>query len=188
MSTNENIVINRGTGAGGAKTNENGIVLEKKVREGLNGYISIISTLPSNNKYKVEKVKITSRDDDYIRAPEGAFKKWGEENSDKNISKLHGAKNPDDCFINLTKKTINWIEAKELTGQGSVCEKIQTYGNKIRNLKKRFPGWEIKYIYVLSRKFEYICPAEIQDLKDDCIDFIYADNPNLSEELLKVII
>jgi hypothetical protein len=186
--SNENKVINRGTGAGGAKTNENGIKLEEKVREGLSKYISIINTTPSKNIYKVQTVKINSRDDDYIRAPEGAFSKWGEKKSDKNISKLHGAKNPDDCLINITKNIINWIEAKELTSQGSVCEKIQTYSNKIRNLKKRYPGWEINYIYVLARKFESDCPAEIQDLKDDCIDFIYADNSNLSEELLKVII
>ena len=180
---------NRGTGAGGAKTNETGKKLEEKVRGGFNSHISVINTIPSKNIYKVQTVKITSRDDDYIRAPEGAFKKWGNEFSNKNILELGGAKQPDDCFINIIKKTINWIEAKEFTCKGgSVCEKIQSYPNKIRNLQRRYPGWQINYIYVLARKFEMICPAEIQDLKDDDIAFVYSDDPELITKLLQYII
>ena len=177
---------NRGTGAGGAKTNETGKKLEEKVRGGFNSHISVVNTLPSTNKYKVQQIKIN--DDEYIRAPESAFKKWGNEFSNKNILELHGIKNPDDCFINIIKKTINWVEVKELTGSGSVCEKIQSYPNKIRNLQRRYPGWRINYIYVLSRRFEMICPAEIQDLKDDNIAFVYSDDPELITKLLQYII
>ena len=176
---------NRGTGAGGAKTNETGKKLEEIVRVGFNSHISVINTLPSTNKYKVQQIKINGHE--YIRAPEHAFKKWGNDFSNKNIIELHGTKNPDDCFINVVKKTINWIEVKELTGPGSVCEKIQSYPNKIRNLQRRYPGWRINYIYVLARKFEMICPAEIQDLKDDNISFVYTDDPELITKLIQYI-
>ena len=135
---------NRGTGAGGANTTANGIKLEEKTRNAYGAMCDSVKVLENNsNKYKVEEVNINGRI--LNRAPEGSFKRWdkingfSKDNEDYKNRGLHGAKNPDDAFIDKVNKIIYWIECKVQEGAGSKCEVLQTYNHKIRNLRERYP-------------------------------------------------
>ena len=44
---------------------------------------------------------------------------------------LHGAKNPDDAFIDMVNHIIYWIECKVQEVAGSKCEVLQTYNQKL---------------------------------------------------------
>ena len=97
---------NKGTGAGGAKTNENGKKLEEKTREVYTLICDIVKVLEKTTaKHKVEEVNINGRI--LNRAPEGAFRRWdklngfSKDDKDYKTRGLHGAKNPDDAFIDM---------------------------------------------------------------------------------------
>lgn len=183
---------NKGTGAGGAKTNENGIKLEEKTRNAYSAMCDSVKVLENNsNKYKIEEVNINGRILD--RAPEGAFRRWDKLNGfsmdDKDYTKrgLHGAKNPDDAFIDRVNKIIYWIECKVQEVAGSKCEVLQTYNHKIRNLKERYPGYTINYIYVLDCNFRKHCPKEISYMIEDNIEIVWDDDENFEETLKSII-
>jgi hypothetical protein len=177
---------NRGTGAGGANTNLNGIKLEDKVRNTITKNSEVIESEKTKNKWKIETVMINGNEN--IRAPENAFKRYETKKykTSKN-DKLAGTIHPDDILISEIKKIINWIEAKVQKKSGSKQEVLQSYPNKIKNLKKRFPDYEINYIYVLDNYFKDNAKAEIKDLKDDNISFIFDNDTNFEKNLLKLI-
>jgi len=185
-------VKNRGTGAGGAKTNENGKKLEENTRDVFNAGCYVVEVLEKTKaKYKVEVVNFNGRN--IIRASQGAFKRWaimeGFSKDDEDYKKrgLHGAKNPDDAFIDKVNHIIYWIECKVQEVAGSKCEVLQTYPNKIRNLKERYPGYTINYIYVLDRNFRKYCPKEISYMIEDNIKIVWEDDENFQENLKSVI-
>ena len=183
---------NRGTGAGGAKTNENGVKLEDRVRDYYTSRCNVLKVLEkNNNKYKVEEVDIDGRI--FNRASETAFKKWdilnkfSVNNKDYKNRGLHGAKNPDDAFIDMVNKVIYWIECKVQEVGGSKCEVLQSYNHKIRNLRERYPGYTINYIYVLDRHFKQLCPKEISYMIEDNIKIVWDDDENFEKKLMSVI-
>ena len=183
---------NKGTGAGGAKTNENGKKLEEKTRDAYTSICDVVKVLEKTTaKYKVEEVNFNGRI--LNRAPEGAFKRWDKINGfskdDKDYKNrgLHGAKNPDDAFIDKVNKIIYWIECKVQEVAGSKCEVLQTYNHKIRNLRERYPGYTIKYIYVLDCNFRKHCPKEISYMIEDNIKIVWEDDENFEETLKSVI-
>ena len=183
---------NKGTGAGGAKTNENGIKLEEKTRNAYSTMCDSVKVLENNsNKYKIEEVNINGRI--LNRAPEAAFRRWDKMNGfskddeDYKNRGLHGAKNPDDAFIDMVNHIIYWIECKVQEVAGSKCEVLQTYNHKIRNLKERYPGYTINYIYVLDCNFRKHCPKEISYMIEDNIEIVWDDDENFEETLKSVI-
>ena len=193
QNKNNQKVKNKGRGAGGAKTNENGMKLEGQVREIYRSKLRVIKELERNkNKYKLLEVDINGRI--LLRAPQSAFRRWdvkykfSKDNNDySNQRTVHGAKNPDDAFIDMNNKIIYWIECKVQNIDGSKCEVIQTYNFKIRDLKERYPGFKINYIYVLDQSFRERCPREIKYMKEDNITIIWDDDENFEEKLISVI-
>ena len=183
---------NRGTGAGGANTNANGIKLEEKTRNAYSVMCGSVKVLEKTTaKYKVEEVNIDGRI--LNRAPEGAFRTWDKlngfckDNEDYKNRGLHGAKNPDDAFIDMVNNIIYWIECKVQEVAGSKCEVLQTYNHKIRNLRERYPGYTIKYIYVLDCNFRKLGPKEISYMIEDNIKIVWEDDENFEEKLMSVI-
>ncbi len=187
---------NKGTGAGGANTNINGEKLEKRVRNFMSTeFIRVGKPIFAGKVSKktgcqtiIEKVK--KNDQFYIRAFECGFERWEDKilnKGKKGVDKLKGSVRPDDCFINEKDKIINWIECKSQNGPGSVAEKLQTGTKKIRNLKRRFPGWTINYNYILDAYFRKKAKAEILDLGEDGIPYIWNDDPAFEKKLLNII-
>lgn len=177
----ENIKIkNRGTGAGGRNTNKNGkyyenikdinletIIVEKKINH------NIISF----NKDKNKK---------FITGKKSDFLKFLDKYEDKKIERLHGTKNPDNWYI--YDDNIFIIEIKFQQCGGSVCEKLQTAGSKIKNFKKCYPNYNIHYIYCLSKWFEKNCKGEILDLIEDKIPIFWCDDINFKSNLVDYIL
>jgi len=181
-----NLSVNRGTGAGGANTNINGVKLEDQVRTTISKNIEVIKSEETDNKWKIEMVMIEGNE--YIRAPEYAFKRYEVRNGTTSINgKLAGTILPDDALINEVKKYINWLEAKRQDGTGSVSEKLQTPNLKKENLKERFPDYDINYIYILDHKFKEIAPAEINYLKKYNVPYIFDNDTDFEKNLLKLI-
>jgi hypothetical protein len=186
------MIKNKGTGAGGNKTNINGVVLENRVRSIISSWVTSKRLISKKRKYKYEHKfnieEVVIKGNTYIRAPETAFPRWRQELGEGNIDTikpLHGTKWPDDCLIST--KTINWIECKCQQTYGSTGEKLQTPRNKIRNLKWRFPNWEINYLYILDHKFKDLCPQEISDLEFDSIPYIFDNEQDFEQKLLNMI-
>ena len=183
-------VVNRGTGAGGAQTNINGNKLEVNVRGWYNNNITskkMLDYSKKKNKWCVEEVEIDGKK--YLHAPEDAFKCYEEncEFANNNITKAHGAKCPDDCFIDLVKKTIHWIECKFQQGSGSVGEKLQTCSEKIINLERRFPGWKINYCYVINTYIKENFRWELERLEEKKIQYVIDDDVDFEKKILNLI-
>ena len=184
---------NRGTGAGGANTTANGIKLEEKTRNAYTSNFNMSKIIWEGGKSKLEEGSFNGDERKLIRAlGRAGFKHWdvmnhfSKDNEDYKNRGLHGTKEPDDAFIDMVNKNIYWIECKAQADTGSVCEKLQTYTNKIRNLKERYPEYTIKYIYVLDQWFRKKCPWEIKYMIEDNITIVWNDE-NFEETLKSVI-
>ncbi len=185
---------NRGTGAGGANTTANGIKLENKTRNAYTSNFNKSKLIWESGKSKLEEGSFNGDERKLIRAwGKAGFKQWDMMNDfSKDMDDwmnrcLHGTKEPDDAFIDMISKVIYWIECKaQRNGKGSVCEKLQTYTNKIRNFKERYPEYTIKYIYVLDPYFKEECPREIKYMIEDNIPIVWNDE-NFEETLMSVI-
>jgi hypothetical protein len=106
----------------------------------------------------------------------------------KTISKGHGCKNPDECFIHKKEKKIFIIEKKFQQVNGSVCEKIQTPDFKIWQYSRTFPEYKIIYIYCLSDWFKSNCKAELEYLKYKNISVFWGSSPTYKNEIINFII
>ena len=155
-NTNTNIK-NKGTGAGGLKTNENGLPYEE-----LTDLVSEY-TIVSREKYH-SNIKFVQGDKIFKVSKQANFFKCMKNNANDKIVKAHGCKNPDECFIDEDKKIIFIIEKKFQQVQGSVCEKIQTPDFKIWQYSRTFPEYKIVYMYCLSDWFKTNCVSEIEYL------------------------
>ena len=166
--------INRGTGAGGANTTINGIKLEHKVKNTIDSKSLVLNVEKTKAKFKILNVEINKKE--YKRTQQTGFRRWDLENNfsksldDYKNKSLHGAKAPDDCLINEKEKIINWVECKSQSKGGSKCEVLQTYNQKIRNLKERYPEYKINYIFVLDKLFRNNCSKEISYIIEDNIN------------------
>jgi hypothetical protein len=178
-------IKNKGTGAGGANTNANGKKLEERIRSTISKNIEVIGPSIEFRKTKKNKVEdIKYKNKNYIRAPEGAFELYEEKKGESKIPKAHGAKRPDDAIINKATKIMTWMESKAQTGNGSVTEKLQTATEKIENLRRRFPEWNINYVYILSSYFRKGAPYEISRLKEKNILYIFDDDEDFEIKLM----
>lgn len=178
----KNKIKNRGTGAGGFKTNKNGLSYEK------------ITDL--SNEYKIIKqskhsceIKFNLYDSvSFIAVQKNNLFKYMHNRMNLNINKAHGCKSPDECFINEYKKIIFIIEKKFQQTSGSACEKIQTSDFKYWQYKRTFPSYNIVYMYCLSEWFKENCKAEIEYLQFKKVPLFYGNSKQYKKDIIKYII
>ena len=174
-------IVNKGTGAGGSKTNENGLPYEEITN--LNDRQKVIKNGTYSKTISFDDNKI-----EFIKTEQSRFMKYMDDKMDKSISKAHGCKNPDECYINEKTKIIFIIEKKFQQTSGSVCEKIQTPHFKIWHYKRSFPEYKIVYMYCLSDWFMYNCVSEIEYLSHFNIPFFWGNHKTYKDEIIKFII
>uniref|UniRef100_A0A6C0JWR8 Uncharacterized protein n=1 Tax=viral metagenome TaxID=1070528 RepID=A0A6C0JWR8_9ZZZZ len=178
----ETTIKNKGTGAGGSKTNTNGLPYEELTE--LNTHYEIKKT----HKNGKEIVFNINKDTPFIATKQSNVFKYMDKHMNKSINRAHGCKRPDECFINENTKQIFIIEKKFQQIGGSVCEKIQTAEFKRRHYNKLFPDYDAVYMYCLCDWFKLNCKAELEDLKEINIPVFWGSNETYKEELIYFII
>ena len=173
-------IINKGTGAGGANTNKNGLSYEKLTN--LDDMFVIIEKKKYGNRIEYKKKY------HMIQIKRNSLFKFLEKEIDKNVEKGHGCKNPDECFVDEDKKIIFIIEKKFQNVPGSVCEKIQTSDFKIWQYNRTFPNYQIVYMYCLSDWFKNNCKAELEYLNLKKIPIFWGKNEYYKTQILDFMI
>jgi hypothetical protein len=145
------VIINKGTGAGGANTNKNGLSYEEKTN-----LEPLYSECIENKKNKSKIIKFIGYENELINANKSMLHKYMENIGEKETSlqSAAGCKEPDEAYIDLAKKYIFIIEKKFQQTPGSVDEKIQTAAFKKYHYSNLFPNFKIYYIYCLSDWFK----------------------------------
>jgi hypothetical protein len=175
-------VTNKGTGAGGSKTNTNGLPYEELTE------LKTHYEIKKNKKYGNEIVFNKNKDTPFIATKQSKVFKYMDEHMNKSINRAHGCKRPDECFINETTKKIFIIEKKIQHSGGSVCEKIQSGGFKKKHYNKLFPDYDAIYIYCLCDWFKLNCKAELEDLEEINIPVFWGSSETYKEDLIDFII
>ena len=129
-ATKENthtIIINKGTGAGGANTNKNGLSYEELTDLSTN-YVEV--GIVNNGKNKYKSIKFESSVNEYISVNKSKFHSYMDFIHEKNttIKLAGGCKAPDEAYVDIIRKNLFIIEKKFQQGPGSVDEKIQSGG------------------------------------------------------------
>ncbi len=144
-------IINRGTGAGGANTNVNGLSYEELV-DLKDKYKSCIW----NKIDKIDEVEFEGYAHKFIKTNKSALHRYmktkGELNQD--LIPASGCKEPDEAYVEPEEKVAFIIEKKFQQSSGSVDEKIQTGHFKAEHYQELFPKYRIYYIYCLSDWFK----------------------------------
>ena len=174
--------INRGTGAGGANTNKNGLSYEKLTE--LDTEFEILSKNKFHNeiKFKIKSDRI------FISSKQYKFFKYMDKYINKDIKKAHGCKKPDECYIDEEHKIIFIIEKKFQQVPGSVCEKVQTPHMKLWQYNRTFPDWYIVYIYCLSSWFQKNCIAELEYLNEMKYQYFIGSDKDYKNKIIKYIL
>ena len=184
IKKNNQKVKNKGTGAGGAKTNENGLNFENKKN------ISTEFTVTKKNKDHKIITFNNYPDIHFVTGTKYQFVKYlnniEAEFFKNNKIRLGGTILPDKWFIKGNKIII--LEIKFQQGGGSVTEKLQTPIKKIEHLKERYPGKEIVYIYGLHNWFKENAKAEILYLEKDNIPIFWGDSPTFKQDIVDYIV
>ena len=170
-------IRNRGTGAGGANTNVNGLEFERNID--LRKNYEIIST-----ENGINKISFTGTTQKFIEVHKAKLQNYMKKNKEMNlkIDIAHGCKHPDEAYIDTNKKLLIIIEKKFQQGSGSVCEKLQTALFKRDHFGNLFPNYKIEYVYCLSNWFIQNCKAEIEFLhKNNFPVFFGKTNKNINE-------
>tara|TARA_B100000530_G_scaffold275471_1_gene188417 strand:+ start:114 stop:779 length:666 start_codon:yes stop_codon:yes gene_type:complete len=174
-------IINKGTGAGGAKTNATGLSFEERTI-----LLNKIKTIRKTKKEHI--VKFLNNPKEYIKITD-LFKYMELHNViDKNIPKPHGCIRLDECYLDTELNYIFIIEKKFQQVKGSVCEKIQTALFKLNFFKKTFPQYNIIYIYCLSDWFKENCKVEIETLHENKIPIFWGNHETYQNDIINFII
>ena len=178
-------VINRGAGAGGANTNVNGLSYEEKT-DLSTLYIECIQ----EKKEKTRTIKFAGCEKPLINVNKSALHKYmtkiGEKNS--HLQPAAGCKEPDEAYVDNSKKSVYIIEKKFQQTPGSVDEKLQTGPFKKRHYGKLFPNYHIYYIYCLADWFkreEYESVLEYLDESD--IPIFWGNELNYKQKMIDFI-
>ena len=142
-------IKNRGTGAGGAKTNKNGLPYEELTELKEDERYKNLEMIQINKK-KIHKVEIDKNE--YIKVTKNELKVYMIHNKKFNTNSEKTLQ-PDECYIDEKNKVINIIEKKFQQRAGSVDEKIQTGPFKVWFYKEQYSEYYIKYCYCLSDWF-----------------------------------
>ena len=174
-------IINKGTGAGGANTNKNGLKFEE-VADLKDRYESII-------RRKIgSEVKFKGHLCTFIEVSKSALHKYMEKIGEKNmmLKPAAGCKKPDEAYIDLEKKNIFIIEKKFQQTSGSADEKLQTGYFKQLHYKELFPNFKIYYMYCLSDWFKREESA-LKYLKDGGIPVFWGNSETCKEKIIEFI-
>jgi len=174
-------IINKGTGAGGANTNKNGLKFEE-VADLKDRYESII-------RHKIgSEVKFKGHLRTFIEVSKSALHKYMEKIGEKNmmLKPAAGCKKPDEAYIDLEKKNIFIIEKKFQQRSGSADEKLQTGCFKQSHYKGLFPNFKIYYMYCLSDWFKREESA-LKYLKDGGIPVFWENSEKYKEKIIEFI-
>ncbi len=173
-------IKNRGTGAGGANTNKNGISYENKT-----DLSSLYSECVNINK-NINKIKFNDKNVEFVTAKQTVLQTVLKQNT--NIIPAAGCKKPDEVYINNETKTLYIIEKKFQQGRGSVDEKLQTGYFKKEHFEELYPEYKIYYIYCLSDWFkreEYT--SEIKHCKKYNIPVFWGNDSNYKTDIVDFI-
>jgi hypothetical protein len=179
-----NVIINKGTGAGGANTNINGLSYEDKTN-----LETLFSEVNVDKKIGTKTIKFINYENvELINANKSKLYKHLEKNGDRNITiqQAAGCKEPDEAYIDMSRKIIFIIEKKFQQTPGSVDEKIQTGVFKKIHYSKQFPNYKINYIYCLSdwfRRNEY--NSVLEYLQENNIIIFWGNDINYKNNIIK---
>ena len=163
MSVKSSKIVNKGTGAGGANTNANGLPFEHK------------TDLSNGKDYLFldeRKLKVISKTK-FLR---------NLENPDETIHKIHGMKQPDQAYLDEKSKIVFINEVKFQQCSGSVCEKLQTSETKIFMLSKRYPEYTFHYAYCFNDYLFDKCKGEIQYFDFKGIKYFHGDDSSWKDD------
>ena len=142
---------NRGTGAGGAATNAEGLAFENA----------------TDCKFLLDELEGC-----WERKGKGKFTNYmlpyevPKYKDNKNL-RFHGTRDPGEALIDITNRKIAIIEKKTQKRSGSVIEKLQTASVKRRHYEERYPGFKVMYIFLLVPYFFTKAPSEIEMLQGE---------------------
>ena len=178
-----NIIINKGSGAGGAKTNINGLSYEDKTN-----LEPLFSEVNIDKKLGTKTIKFINYEYEFINANKSKLYKYLEINGERNITlqQAAGCKEPDEAYIDINRKIIFIIEKKFQQTSGSVDEKIQTGVFKKLHYSKHFPKYTINYIYCLSDWFkrdEY--NSVLEYLQENNIPIFWGNDSEYKNNIIK---
>lgn len=171
--------VNNGTGAGGFKTNQNGLPYEKLTN--LENHYNILKEYPHYQLISLQgKMMVSTK--------KTSLFKYMERNMNHQVVKAHGCKQPDECFIDESQQTIFIIEKKFQQTGGSVCEKIQTSDFKLWQYSRTFPNYKVVYIYCLSNWFRNNCLAELEYLNAKKVPIFWGDDSYYKSKIIDYIV
>ena len=173
-------ISNRGTSAGGPKTNKNGLSYESLTD--LHSEYSVIETRTYCNL-----IQFHSSDKQFVTTRQSQLFKCMKSETDTTVAKAHGCKNPDECFIDEQSKNIFIIEKKFQQCGGSVCEKIQTSDFKIWQYKRTFKKYTFAYMYCLSDWFKQNCKAELEYLQYKNVPVFWGNDKEYKSKIIHFI-
>lgn len=175
-------IINKGSGAGGANTNVNGLSYEDKT-----SLSSLYTQCIQDTNTKAKIIKFVGYDNELISANKSALYKYmikiGEKNTD--LQPAAGCKEPDEAYIDISKKIVFIIEKKFQQTPGSVDEKLQTGPFKKYHYSKMFANYKIYYIYCLSDWFkrnEYVSVLEYLQTND--VQIFWGNEENYKNDII----
>jgi len=178
-------VENKGTGAGGYKTNTNGLPYEKKTE------LNIGDRYKHKGSFKLGKkdiMKVSIDGISYTKLQKGELKKYMMLKKKYN-TKSEKSLQPDECYLDEENRIINVIEKKFQQGPGSCDEKIQTGPFKRWFYKEQYPDYEIRYCYCLSDWFKSDkYKPEMRYLKDYNIKVFWGKDDNYQNNIMDWIL
>lgn len=178
-------IKNKGTGAGGANTNLNGLSYEDKTN-----LEELFSELKCDKKSKIRNIKFNNYKNELVNVNKSNLYKFMEKIGEKNdkLQPAAGCKEPDEAYIDINKKMVFIIEKKFQQTSGSVDEKIQTGPFKKIHYSKQFPNYKVNYIYCLSDWFKRDEYTSVLDyLKENNIPVFWGNDFNYKEDIIKFI-
>jgi hypothetical protein len=189
-------VTNKGTGAGGANTNANGLPYEAYTD--LSDSYTEIQERPKEEsgtkyKYPMKVVSFAGYDKRIYVGNKKAFHSGMELLGFTMVLPValgitqpaHGCRQPDEAYVDTQSKQIVIIEKKFQQCGGSVCEKIQSGEFKRRQYQKMYPHFKVHYVYCLSSWFKENCAAEIDDLVNHSnIPVFFGDDEKYKEDII----
>lgn len=129
---------------GGTNTNKNGLSYEQLTK--LSQYIDPVVT--GSEPF----LKFVINDIEFIWVTKAGLRKFLKEDLNKECEKYL---EPDEALIDMTGRRLFILEKKFQTCSGSVDEKIQTGLFKYEYYCEQYPGYSVKYAYVLSDWFKH---------------------------------
>lgn len=156
MNSKEQNIINRGTGAGGANTNKNGLAFEERtdlITE-MTYHDSIIRAPRIGKRYTEMYDELSfdvSPGRTFVRIIKKQLAKYFNLNTEYVFD---GCVEPDECYYDKSNKILFVIEKKYQNGSGSKIEVLQTAPAKRENLSQVFSSLQIDVVYMYCVNFE----------------------------------